>query len=78
MNIFKKVAFIKRIEKAIKNSKKLIDSKKDLAEKVKKHLNNICNEVQELVRILPDFRNVYLEIIEIIDNIKWKNFYKLH
>ena len=70
MNIFKKIAFIKRIEKAIKNSKKLIDSKKDLAEKVKKHLNNICSEVQELVRILPDFRNVYLEIIEIIDNIK--------
>lgn len=70
MNIFKKVAFIKRIEKAIKNSKKLIDSKKDLAEKVKKHLNNICSEVQELVRILPDFRNVYFEIIEIIDNIK--------
>ena len=70
MNIFKKVALIKRIEKAIKNSKKLIDSKKDLAEKVKKHLNNICAEIQELVRILPDFRNVYLEIIEIIDNIK--------
>ena len=70
MNIFKKVAIIKRIEKAIKNSKKLIDSKKDLAEKVKKHLNNICSEVQELVRILPDFRNVYFEIIEIIDNIK--------
>lgn len=70
MNVFKKIALIKRIEKAIKNSKKLIDSKKDLAEKVKKHLNNICSEVQELMRILPDFRNVYFEIIEIIDNIK--------
>lgn len=70
MNIFQKIAFINKISKAVKKSKKLIDSRKDLAEKVRKHLDNIIGEVQELVRLLPDFRNIYFEAIEIIENIK--------
>ena len=70
MNIFQKIAFINRISKAYKKSKKLIDSKKDLAEKVRKHLDNIMGEIQELVRLLPDFRNIYFEVTEIIENIK--------
>ena len=52
MNIFQKIAFVNRISKAVKKSKKLIDSKKDLADKVRKHLDNICGEVQELLRLL--------------------------
>lgn len=70
MNIFQKIAFINRISKAYKKSKKLIDGKRDIAEKVRKHLDNILGEVQELLRLLPDFRNVYFEVIEIIENIK--------
>jgi hypothetical protein len=70
MNIFQKIAFVNRISKAVKKSKLLIDSKKDLAEKVRKHIDNIIGEVQELVRLLPDFRNVYLEVVEIVENIK--------
>ena len=70
MNIFQKIAFINRISKAIKKSKKLIESKKDLAEKVRIRLDNISKEIQELVKLLPDFRNVYFEAVEIIENIK--------
>lgn len=70
MNIFKAIGLYNKIEKAIKKSKTLIDSKKGLAEKVRKHIDNIIGEVQELVRLLPDLRNVYLEIVEIIENIK--------
>ena len=81
MNIFQKIGFINRLTKAIEKSKKLIDEKKDLAEKVRKHLNNIGAEIQEVVRLLPDLRNVYFEALEIIDNIKvnnikWKSKYK--
>ena len=56
MNIFQKIAFINRVSKAYKKSKK--------------HLDNIIGEIQELVRLLPDFRNIYFEVIEIIENIK--------
>jgi len=70
MNIFQKIAFINKVSKAYKKSKKLIDSKKDLAEKVRGHLDNILGEIQELLRLLPDFRNVYFEAIEIIEHIK--------
>lgn len=70
MNIFKAIGLVNKIEKAIKKSKFLIDSKKGLAEKVKKHIENIMGEVQELVRLLPDLRNVYFEVVEIVENIK--------
>ncbi len=70
MNIFQKISLVNRIKKAVKKSKQLINEKKDLAENVRKHLDNILGEVQELVRLLPDFRNVYFEVIEIIEEIK--------
>ena len=70
MNIFQKISLINRISKAIKKSKKLIDSKHDIAEKVRKHIENIMFEFQELVRLLPDFRNVYFEIVAIIEDVK--------
>lgn len=70
MNIFKAIGLYNKIEKAIKKSKTLIDTKKDVAEKVGKHLDNILGEIQELVRLLPDLRNVYFEVIEIIEGLK--------
>ena len=70
MNIFQKISLINKIKKAIKKSKKLIDEKKDLAEKVRKHLDNILGEVQELLRLLPAFREVYFEVLEIVENIR--------
>ena len=70
MNIFKAIGLVNKIEKAIKKSKKIIDSKKDLAERVRGHLDNIIGDVQELIRLLPDFRNIYFEIIEIVEKMK--------
>lgn len=70
MNIFKAIGLYNKIEKAIKKAKKLIDAKQGLAEKVKKHIDNIMSEFQELVRLLPDLRNIYFEIVEIIEETK--------
>ena len=70
MNIFQKILLLNRFSKAVKKSKDLIDNKKGLAEKVKKHIENIMGEVQELSHLLPDLRNVYLEVVEIVENIK--------
>lgn len=73
MNIFQKISLINRISKAIKKSKKIIDEKKEVAEKVRKHIENIMSEFQNIVRILPDLRNIYFEIVEIIEETKWRN-----
>lgn len=70
MNVFKAIGLFNKIEKAVKNSKKIIDAKKGTADQVKKIINNICGEIQDLIRLLPDFRNIYFEILEIIENIK--------
>lgn len=70
MNIFQKISLINKISKAIKKSKKLIDEKKDLAEKVRNQINNICADFQELIRLLPDFKNIYLDILTIIEETK--------
>lgn len=70
MNVFQKISLINRISKAIKKSKKLIDEKKELAEKVRKHIENIMGEFQEIVRLLPDLRNIYFEIVEIVEETK--------
>lgn len=70
MNIFQKISLINRISKAIKKSKKLIDSKHDIAEKARKHIENIMFEFQKLSHLLPDLRNVYLEIVAIIEDVK--------
>lgn len=70
INVFQAIGLYNRANKAVKKSKKLIDSKKDLAEKVRKHNENIMAEFQELSHLLPDLRNVYFEVVEIIENIK--------
>ena len=70
MKIFKAIKLANKIEKTVKRSKLLIDNKKGLAEKVKKHIENITVEVKELSHLLPDLRNMYIEIVEFVENIK--------
>lgn len=70
MNIFQKISLINRISKAIKKSKKIIDEKKEVAEKVRGYIENIMENFQNIVRLLPDLRNVYFEIVEIIEETK--------
>lgn len=64
MNIFQKISLINKITRAIEKSKIIIDSKKDVAEKARKHIQNIIFELDGLVSILPDFRIPYREIME--------------
>ena len=62
MNLIQKIKFIGKVNKAYKASKKLIDSKKGLAEEVKKVLASLKADVEALVALLPDFKEVYIEI----------------
>lgn len=66
-DFIKKIKFIGKVNKAYKASKKLIDAKKGLAEEVKKVLGNLKADVEALVALLPDFKDVYIEIKEIIE-----------
>lgn len=70
MNIFQKISLINRISKAIKKSKKIIDERKEVAEKVRGYIENIMDNFQNIVRLLPDLRNIYFEIVEIIEETK--------
>lgn len=70
MNIFQRISLINRISKAIKKSKKIIDERKEVAEKVRGYIENIMDNFQNIVRLLPDLRNVYFEIVEIIEETK--------
>lgn len=68
MNIFQKISFLRKVNKAYKASKKLIDSKKGLAEEIKKIIANLKADFEALVALLPDFKEVYNEIKAIIEN----------
>lgn len=65
MNILKILFLYKKIQKAIKKSKKVIDAKKGVAEEIKKHIDNIECELQAIAVHLPDFRNLIGEVKEV-------------
>ena len=68
MNLIQKIKLLNKLNKAWKASKKLIDSKKGLADEVKKVLANIKADIEALVALLPDFKEVYNELKKIIEN----------
>ena len=69
MNIFKKIALINKIKKSIKQAKKMIDTNNGLAVQVKNRIEYLINDVEELVRLLPQFKPIYKEIIEIVKEV---------
>lgn len=69
MNIFKKIALINRIKKSIKQAKKMIDTNNGLAAQVKNRIEYLINDVEELTRLLPQFKPIYKEIIEIVKEV---------
>lgn len=69
MNIFKKIALINRIKKSIKQAKKMIDTNNGLAALVKNRIEYLINDVEELIRLLPQFKPIYKEIIEIVKEV---------
>lgn len=68
MNIIQKIKFLGKVNKAYKASKKLIDTRKDLAKDIKKVFESLKADLEALVALLPDFKEVYIELKEIIEN----------
>ena len=68
MNLIQKIKLLNKLNKAWRASKKLIDSKKGLADEVKKVLANLKADLEALVVLLPDFKEVYNEEKKIIEN----------
>lgn len=62
MSIF----FIFKIKKAVKQTKKMLDTNKDLTREVKRIIGNIKQDVEILLTFLPQFKPIYKEFVEII------------
>lgn len=58
MNIIEAIILYKKINKAYKESKKLIDSKKGLAEEVRKAIATLQADLYIISVLLPDFGEV--------------------
>ena len=69
MNIFKKIALIHKIKKALKQAKQTIDKNQGLAADVKNRLYYLVCDVEELVKLLPQFKPIYKEVIEIVKEV---------
>lgn len=69
MNIFKKIALINKVRKSIKQAKKMIDENNGLAAQVRNRIEYLVNDVEELIRLLPQFKPIYKEIIEIVKEV---------
>lgn len=69
MNIFKKIALINKVKKSIKQAKKMIDDNNGLAAQVRSRIEYLINDVEELARLLPQFKPIYKEIAEIVKEV---------
>ena len=69
MNIFKKIALIHKIKKALKQAKKSIDKNQGLAADIRNRLNYLIADIEELLALLPQFKPIYKEVIEIVKEI---------
>lgn len=66
MNIFKKIALVNKVKKAIKQTKKLLDTNKDLTKEVKRVIGNLKQDIDALLTLLPHLKPIYKEVIEIV------------
>jgi hypothetical protein len=69
MNIFKKIALVNKIKKAIKKSKKMIDENQGLATDVKNRLHYLVCDIEEMINLLPQFKPIYKEVKEIVKEV---------
>lgn len=69
MNIFKKIALVNKIKKAIKKSKKMIDNNQGLALDVRNRLNYLKADIEEMLSLLPQFKPIYKEVLEIVKEV---------
>lgn len=69
MNIFKKIAFVNKVRKAVKQAKQMIDKNQGLAVDVKNRLHYLVCDIEEMLSLLPQFKPVYKEVIEIVKEV---------
>lgn len=68
MNLIQKIKLARKINKAYKASKQLIDSKQGLAKEVQKALLSLKSDLYLFATLLPDFKEVAEELKAIIDD----------
>lgn len=69
MNIFKKIALINKVKKAVKQAKKMIDDNQGLANEIKRVIGNLKADIEALLTYLPQLKPIYKEIIEIVKEV---------
>ena len=69
MNIFKKIALVNKVKKAIKKSKKMIDENQGLALDVKNRLRYLIYDIEAMLSLLPQFKPIYNEVLEIVKEV---------
>lgn len=69
MNIFKKIALVNKVKKAIKKSKKMIDENQGLALDVKNRLRYLIYDIEAMLSLLPQFKPIYNEVMEIVKEV---------
>lgn len=69
MNIVKKIKLIGKIQKALKQAKTMIDKNQGLAYDIKSRLRYLVADIEEMLSLLPQFKPIYKEVIEIVKEI---------
>ena len=67
MNIFQKIKLLNRINKAIKQAKKLAEDNKELAESLQKAILNIKADFEVLAGLLPSLKGLVSDIKALLD-----------
>ena len=67
MNIFQKIKLVHRINKAIKQAKKIAENNSQLAIDLEKALLNLKADFEVLAGLLPSLKGVYKDIKAILD-----------
>lgn len=60
---------IHKIKKALKQAKQMIDKNQGLATDIKNRLHYLICDIEELTALLPQFKPIYKEVIEIVKEI---------
>ena len=69
MNIFKQITFVKRVKSALKQAKQTIDNNQGLASSVKNRVEYLKDDLEELLKLLPQLKPVFREGLEIVEKI---------
>lgn len=67
MNIFQKIRLVNKINKAIKQAKKIGENHSQLAIDLQKAVLNLKADFEVLANLLPSLKGVYNDIKELLD-----------